>query len=167
MAGSLGPEFAVIALPIADSIGRVYSSRPQHSGETMPWDNSRTPPKKSGVRFRRPAATKLTPAQDEVRRAIRIQSHDLKIIYDGCTDWVDVRSPDISTTGAFINTPHAFPKGTKLKLRFELPGTGTRIQAVGEVRYCLPGVGAGVEFVDLHALARTAIQKYIDAMAQE
>ena len=156
----------MIALPIADSIGLVYSSRPQQLEGNDAVGQLEDSTKKSGVRFR-PTATKLTPAQDEVRRAIRIQGHDLKIIYDGCTDWVDVRSPDISTTGAFINTPHAFPIGTKLKLRFELPGTGTRIQAVGEVRYCLPGVGAGVEFVDLHELARAAIQDYIEAMARK
>jgi hypothetical protein len=131
----------------------------------MPWEKSRTASSDAGARTLRPV-TKLTPAQEEQRRAIRIVDHDLKIIYDGCSDWVDVRSPDISTSGLFINTPHSFAKGTRLKLRFELPGTGTRIQAVGEVRHCLPGVGVGVEFVDLHELARREIQKYVDAMAK-
>ncbi len=130
----------------------------------MPWDKPRTPPPKSGMPRIRPAS-KLTPAEEEQRRAIRIVSHELKIIYDGCSDWVDVRSPDISATGMFINTPHTFSKGAKLKLRFELPGTGTRIQAVGEVRYSLPGVGVGVEFVNLPELARREIEKYIEAMA--
>ncbi len=132
----------------------------------MPWEKSRPSPTDSGARLRRPV-TKLTPAQEEQRRAIRIVDHELKIIYDGCSDWVDVRSPDISTSGVFVNTPHTFQKGARLKLRFELPGTGTRIQAVGEVKHCLPGIGVGVEFVDLHALARVEIQKYIDAMAKD
>ena len=132
----------------------------------MPWEKPRSSSPDLGVRLKRPF-TKLTPEQDEQRRAIRIVDHELKIIYDGCTDWVDVRSPDISTSGLFINTPHSFPKGARLKLRFELPGTGTRIQAVGEVKHCLPGIGVGVEFVDLHELARVEIDKYVKAMAQK
>jgi len=38
-------------------------------------------------------------AQLERRRAVRIVSRDLKIFYDGCDDWVDVRSPDLSADG--------------------------------------------------------------------
>ncbi len=127
----------------------------------MPRDTPRKPATEHRTRSASPA-TKLTPAQNEQRRAIRIIDHSLKITYDGCSEWVDVRSPDLSTKGLFINTPHAFRKGERLKLRFELQ-TGTRIQTVGEVRYCLPGIGVGVEFVHLDELARVAIQEYIDA----
>jgi hypothetical protein len=131
----------------------------------MAWNSSRT--SKADIPKKKPAPTGLTPAQAEQRRAVRILFHDLKIMYDGCTDWVDVRSPDLSTGGLFINTPHTFAKGTKLKLRFDLPGSGVLVQAVGEVRYCLPGMGVGVEFVNLPDFARSAIQKEVDETSRK
>ena len=100
-----------------------------------------------------------SPAVMERRRALRILSRDLKILYDGCSDWIDVRSPDLSVEGMFINTPHEFAVGARLKLRFHLVIAGITAQAEGEVRYCLPGIGVGVEFVNLPEFARTAIKK--------
>jgi PilZ domain len=49
----------------------------------------------------------------------------------------------------FFNTPTRFPEGTVLNLRFRLALTGAGIRTHCEVRYCLPGVGAGVEFIDI------------------
>jgi hypothetical protein len=49
----------------------------------------------------------------------------------------------------FINTAKLFPEGAVLKLRFRLSRSGVLIQARCEVRYCLKGVGVGVEFVDI------------------
>lgn len=103
----------------------------------------------------------------ERRRAIRISSRDLKIMYDGCTDWVDVRSPDLSEDGMFINTPHKFAIGARLKLRFYLEVAGITVQAEGEVRYCLPGMGVGVEFVTIPDFARAAIQTEVDALEHD
>ena len=74
---------------------------------------------------------------------------DLQVIYEGFGRHIEVRAPDISTQGMFINTPQVFPEGTVLKIRFRLGHTGKMIQARGEVRYCLPGVGVGVEFIDM------------------
>lgn len=82
---------------------------------------------------------------------------DLQVIYEGFGRHVEVRAPDISTQGMFINTPQVFPEGTVLKIRFRLGHTGKMIQARGEVRYCLPGVGVGVEFIDLPEEMREAI----------
>jgi len=102
-------------------------------------------------------------AQLERRRAVRIVSRDVKIFYDGCDDWVDVRSPDLSADGMFINTPHHFPVGARLRLRFQLPVAHTVAQAEGEVRYCLPGIGVGLEFINLPGYMRAAIQSEVEA----
>lgn len=106
--------------------------------------------------------TVLSPAQVERRRTIRILYRDLKVKYDGCTEWADARSPDLSTQGMFINTPHEFLTGAHLKLRFDLLRSGVCLQVVGEVRYCLPGMGVGVEFVNLPEYARAAIQEEVE-----
>ncbi len=118
------------------------------------------------MRYHEPKSknTSTSLAQQERRRAIRIASRDLKIMYDGCTDWVDESSPDLSEDGMFINTPHEFAVGARLRLRFHLAVAGITIQAEGEVRYCLPGMGVGVEFVTLPDFARTAIKKEVDAL---
>src|SRR5689334_22812134 len=82
---------------------------------------------------------------------------DLQVVYEGFGRHVEVRAPDISPQGMFINTPQAFPQGTVLKIRFRLGHSGRLIQARSEVRYCLPGVGVGVEFVDITDEMRNAI----------
>lgn len=100
----------------------------------------------------------------ERRRSIRIVYHDLKIMYDGMTDWVEVRSRDLTPEGMFVNTSREFRQGAHMKLCFELLRTGLVIQAMGDVRYCLPGVGVGVEFVNLPACARAAIEEELEEM---
>jgi PilZ domain len=109
-------------------------------------------------------STAQTQLEIERRRTIRITYRDLKVTYDGMTDWVEVRSPDLSPDGLFLNTTHEFRPGTHLKLCFELSRTGVLIQAMGDVRYCLPGLGVGVEFVDLPARTRGAIEKELEVM---
>ena len=109
-------------------------------------------------------STTQTQLEIERRRAIRIIYRDLKVMYDGVTDWLEVRSPDLSPDGMFLNTPHEFRPGAHVKLCFELLRTGVLIQATGDVRYCLPGLGVGVEFVNLPACARAAIEKELEVM---
>ncbi len=82
---------------------------------------------------------------------------ELQVVYEGFGRHVEVRAPDISIQGMFINTPQVFPEGTVLKIRFRLGHSGKLIQTRGEVRYCLAGVGVGVEFIDISEEMRTAI----------
>ena len=82
---------------------------------------------------------------------------DLSIVYEGTSLDVPVRAPDISTDGMFINTAQRFPEGAVLCIRFRLRRTDQVITARGEVRYCLPGVGVGVEFIGLSEDAQRAI----------
>ena len=58
---------------------------------------------------------------------------DLSISYEGQTETISIRSPDISRKGMFINTPNHFPEGAVLKLSFMLTPTGLEVQTRCEV----------------------------------
>lgn len=103
----------------------------------------------------------------EHRATPRIFYRDLKITYNGCAEWVDTRSPDLSAKGMFINTPRMFPRGAQLTLQFELLRAGVLVRAVGEVRYCLVGLGIGVEFIHLPEYARAAIEMELEEMKKQ
>jgi hypothetical protein len=80
----------------------------------------------------------------------RIHSlREIFVDYEGFNEPVSSRPPDISTRGMFINTARKFPEGAVLNLRFRLDLTGAEIHTRCEVRYFLPGVGVGVEFVGI------------------
>jgi len=109
----------------------------------------------------------LTETRVERRQASRVIYDDLKIVYDGMADVVYERSPDLSTRGMFINTPRSYPTGAQLKLRFDLLRTGVIVRTLGDVRYCLPGIGVGVHFVDLPEYARAAIETELEIIKNE
>jgi hypothetical protein len=88
------------------------------------------------------------------------QFSELSLTYEGRTEEISVRPPDLSAHGMFINTVRHFPEGAILKLRFRLNRSGIEVQARGEVRYCLTGVGIGVEFVGLSP-------EYVQAIEEE
>ena len=74
---------------------------------------------------------------------------ELSVSYEGHSEDVATRPPDISTRGMFINTSRTFPDGAVLNVSFRLALSGVQIRSRCEVRYCLPGVGVGVEFIDI------------------
>lgn len=84
---------------------------------------------------------------------------DLRVNYEGHSDTILTRLPDISTRGMFINTSKHFPEGAVLTVSFRLARTGVEIQSRCEVRYCLEGVGVGVEFIDIEPKAVGAIEE--------
>ncbi len=83
---------------------------------------------------------------------------DLQVNYEGYSEEIPVRIPDISTRGMFINTPHQFPQGAVLNVKFILTRSNTEICARAEVRYNLPGVGVGIEFIDINPEMQKAIE---------
>lgn len=85
----------------------------------------------------------------------------LSVIYEGSPEDITLRAPDISPKGMFINTPNHLPEGAVLRVSFQLPRSNFEIQARCEVRYCLPGVGIGVEFVEISPEAQRAIEDEI------
>jgi PilZ domain len=100
------------------------------------------------------------------RVAPRVSSlRDLSVTYEGHSEDVALKPPDISTRGMFINTIRNFPEGAVLNVQFRLGHSGAQISTRAEVRYCLAGVGVGVEFVDISAEALKAIEdevKWVD-----
>ncbi len=87
---------------------------------------------------------------------------DLEVVYEGHSQEIPLRVPDLSTQGMFINTPQIFPEGSVLKMKFRLCRTGFLVIARGEVRYCLAEVGIGVEFVEISEEAQQAIDEEIE-----
>lgn len=83
---------------------------------------------------------------------------DLEVVYEGYSESIPFRPPDLSVRGMFINTTRPFPEGAVLKLSFRLGRSNCEIKARGEVRYCLPGVGIGVEFIDISPECQQAIE---------
>lgn len=88
---------------------------------------------------------------------------DLAVTYEGESEDIVTRPPDISTRGMFINTVRTFPEGAVLNVRFRLALSGAEVHARCEVRYCLPGVGVGVEFIGVSPEAVRAIEREIEA----
>ncbi len=89
---------------------------------------------------------------------------DLTVACEGHADLVPVAVPDLSPHGMFIPTPCYFPQGAVLKLSFRLVHTRVEIHARAEVRHCAGGLGVGVEFVDLLAEQRRAIEEELAAI---
>lgn len=86
---------------------------------------------------------------------------ELSVSYEGSSEQIPLRPPDISPHGMFINTPRSFPESAVLTVRFRLARSGREILARGEVRYCLPGVGVGLEFVDISFEDQQAIEEEV------
>ncbi len=85
----------------------------------------------------------------------------LSITYEGRSEQMEIRAPDISPRGMFIHIPRHFPEGAVLKVEFRLTRSGHTVHARSEVRYCLPGVGIGVEFVEISPEDAQAIEDEI------
>jgi hypothetical protein len=91
---------------------------------------------------------------------------DLHMSYEGCDVEIPIRPPDFSLHGMFVNTSTHFPEGAVVNLRFRLTQSKVQVQTRCEVRYCLPGIGIGVEFLGLAAEAVRAIEKELKDFAR-
>jgi PilZ domain len=98
------------------------------------------------------------------RRPVQNLYRDLKVFYDGVSESVDVRSPDLTAEGMFLNTRREFRAGARLSLRFELLRTSVLVQTMFRVQYYVPEVGVAVKFVNLPAYARAAIEKELEEL---
>lgn len=97
-----------------------------------------------------------------VRLSPRIYSvRDISVCYEGRTENIANRPPDVSANGMFVNTGQTFPQGAVLNLRFRLALSGVEIRTRSEVRYCLPGVGVGVEFIGISPDAVRKIEREV------
>ena|ERR1700690_1400123 len=113
------------------------------------------------------AKRESSPEHEHLRYSPRVHSlREVSLTYEGHSEKITVRSPDISVHGMFINTTRAFPEGAVLSLQFRLAISGTEVQTRCEVRYCLPGVGVGVEFVGISPQAVRTIEREV-ALSEE
>lgn len=102
------------------------------------------------------------------RNSPRVNSlGSISLNYEGHSEEVAARPPDVSTRGMFINTARNFPEGAVLNLKFMLSLSGVEIQTRCEVRYCLKGVGVGVEFVGISPDAVEDIEREIELCARQ
>jgi hypothetical protein len=97
---------------------------------------------------------------DTARLALRIHSiRQIAVQYEGTDERIISRVPDVSTSGMFINTSRQYAEGAVLNLSFCLALSGVEVRARGEVRYSLPGVGIGVQFIDISENAIHSIEQ--------
>ncbi len=92
---------------------------------------------------------------------------DLHLTYEGFSNELPIRTPDISSDGMFLNTTQQFPEGAVVKVSFRLPEAGVNIQARAEVRYCLKDVGVGLEFIGLDERSRRAIDREVSQRTED
>jgi hypothetical protein len=104
------------------------------------------------------SSVKITTPERQAKRHVPLY-RDLSITYEGSSEAVSIRPPDLSVQGMFIPTFHHFPEGAILKIKFKLARSLREINARGEVRYFLPGVGIGIEFVEISPEGRKAIEE--------
>jgi hypothetical protein len=103
----------------------------------------------------------------EKRPEPRVQGlRRISISYEGQKEEIVVKPPDLSIHGMFFSTNRIFPEGAVLNLRFQLAHSGVEVETRGEVRYCLPGVGVGVEFVGVSREAEQEIAREIECQTK-
>jgi len=115
--------------------------------------------------MKRAPRKKFTSAQP--RTEVRIHGlRRISVNYEGRHEEIVVKPPDLSPNGMFISTTRIFPEGAVLNLRFQLEQSGAEIETRSEVRYCLPGVGVGVEFIGISLEDQQQIAREIQQHTQ-
>ncbi len=84
---------------------------------------------------------------------------DLSITYEGYGGDVPLHAPDLGPRGMFIHTSLHFPEGAVIRVKFRLSRSNFQVSARAEVRYRLPDVGIGVEFIEISPEAQQAIEE--------
>src|SRR5688572_23422127 len=103
------------------------------------------------------------------RRAARVPL-DLWVEEEKGNELYFRRTGNVSVGGIYFEQtiPHAL--GTKVKLRFSLPGSSTVIEATGEIvntPQVKDGLGMGLRFVHLDAVAQQKLATFIDVHGQD
>jgi len=73
---------------------------------------------------------------------------------------VPCRLSDLSVGGAFVDARTNLPAGARVQMRFRL--AEREISVVAEVRYSAPGIGMGLQFVDLSDPDRVLIDSAVN-----
>jgi uncharacterized protein (TIGR02266 family) len=70
---------------------------------------------------------------------------------------------NLSRGGVAIRTTSPLDAGTRLRVRFRLPGTSTDVDAEGRVAWRDPRVGMGIQFETVDAACQSQIDGFVDA----
>ena len=109
----------------------------------------------------------MTKTMHGVRSGARAHCvREITVSREGNDEIIRIKAPDISATGMFISASQSFPEGTVLDLKFRLAATGVEVRTRGEVRYCHPGIGIGVEFIGISPEAKKDIEREL-ALSRE
>lgn len=79
-------------------------------------------------------------------------------------------STDISEGGIFVRTNKKLPVGTQVSLRFHLPNSDKLIATTGKVTWVnsdesvSPGIGFGIQFINLSQESQGIIQEFIQSL---
>jgi len=74
------------------------------------------------------------------------------------------RSANLSTGGIYLENTIPHPVGTRVSLRFQLPGDADKVEVKAEVAAAIAGeeeFGMGLKFVDLDAAIAERIKQYV------
>jgi hypothetical protein len=94
------------------------------------------------------------------RRCAKRVRYLTEVACEGAGSRQTCRIIDLSTDGAFIESPVNYPPGAKLKLKFNVQSI--EIEVTGEVRYSEPQIGMGVLFLDLTPEQQLAIEAVVN-----
>ena len=70
-------------------------------------------------------------------------------------------SRDVSVGGMFVETKHPVAVGTRLTIRFHLEEGDPIVEAIGMVKYVVPKLGVGVQFVEIEPADRKRLAAYV------
>ncbi len=80
---------------------------------------------------------------------------------DGIFSRTNERVSNISLGGLFVETSQSFANGDVLSLRFRLGDVQELISCTAIVRNSRPGIGMGVQFLDLSPEAKGILEAYL------
>ncbi len=75
------------------------------------------------------------------------------------------RTTDISEGGLFISNIQSFENGDVMEV--SIPTTSKKINAKAQVKYCQPGIGMGIAFIETDDELRIKIKKLVDSIANK
>lgn len=84
------------------------------------------------------------------------------ILIDGAKS---CRSADISEGGLFISAIQSFENGEVMEV--SIPTKSEKIITKAQVKYCQPGIGMGIAFVDAGEGLRNKIRELVDSLANK
>ncbi|MBL9037730.1 MAG: PilZ domain-containing protein [Archangium sp.] len=103
------------------------------------------------------------PSRSEKRRETRVPA-ELWIEAERDGELYYQRAVNLSVGGAFFAQTVPMPVGTRVTLKFALPGDAEEIACHGEI-VTAKALGMGVHFIELSDDARARIERAVDAIA--